>query len=230
VGTQTITASWASPTDKKTATAVLHINVLPPPPPPWESSVTWDPGASTTSCNGQHMAPPPVPCTNGMCRHGFSCVNDVCQLNGGGGGLQYTLRFLGEGVDMDLHVVEPDGKDPVTMMRTDCEIFYGNRNTGGSGSCGGVGSLDLDSNPSCALDNVDVENIIFPAVAAKPASGTYVARVDLYASCSVMVPITYELEVRAGAAHRYYCGTFMPGDADQGGHGSGRTVSTLIIP
>jgi hypothetical protein len=228
VGQVTISASWT--VDGKTATATTKVTVTPPPPPPWEAGVTWDPGAGLTPCSGGTTVPP-MACTNGMCRHGFSCVNNVCELNGGGGGLQYTLRFASEPVDLDLHVVEPDGKDPVSMMPAPCEIYYGNPNTTTAPSaCGGRGSLDLDSNPSCALDNVDTENVIFPANNAKPAAGQYVARVDLWKACSMATPITFELEVRAGGAHRYYCGTFMPGDADMASAGGGRTISTITVP
>ena len=222
-GTLPFTAEWK--TDGKTVTAKARVRVYPPPPPPWEIGVQWDADARTTSCSNQ--APPPMTrCSNGMCPRGFSCVETYCVLNGGGGGLQYTLRF-GQSVDLDLHVVEPSPSADGGV----CEVFWGAPNRGSTLSmCGAASSLDLDSNPNCMIDNVNIENIIFPSSRPKPLSGEYVARIDLYAACSATTPIPYELEVRAGSARRFYCGTFNPSSADRGGAMSGLTISRILVP
>ena len=214
----TVSAKWINETGERVS-ADVRITITPPPPPPWETDVIWDSAASNISCSG--IAPPAAqPCTD-MCPHGFSCVGGFCVLNGGSGGLQYTLRFA-KSVDLDLHVIEPvpDGGA--------CETYWADPSPI---ACGANGSLDLDSNPSCQLDNVNIENVIFARGGpGKPRSGTYIARVDLYASCMASAPIGWELQVRAGATSKFYCGRFDPSDEDSGGADAGITVSTIIVP
>jgi hypothetical protein len=220
-GTMTFTAEWR--VDGKTVETTAKLRVYPPPPPPWETNVQWDAEARTASCSNQ--SPPPMTrCTNGMCPRGFSCAETFCVLNGGGGGLQYTLRF-GQSVDLDLHVVEPAMADGGV-----CEVFWGAPNRASNPSmCGGVSSLDLDSNAACMLDNVNIENIIFPSSRPRPLPGVYIARVNLFAKCNATTPIPWELEVRAGAARRFYCGMSNPSSAG-GGAMSGITVSRIVVP
>lgn len=215
-----VTAKWV--TDGQRASASTRVTILPPPLPPWENDVVWDANASVVSCSG--VGPPnAVPCVDNMCAHGFTCIDGACLLNGFSGGLQYTLRF-GQSVDLDLHVVEP-------VANGVCEVYWQQKNKPGNLSqCGAVSSLDLDSNAGCALDRVNIENIIFPNTTPRPAPGTYIARVDLYAACMATTPIKWELQVRVGRISRYYCGQFDPSDADSGGQMSGLTISTITIP
>jgi hypothetical protein len=216
-----VTAVWI--VDGKRGAATVKVKIIPPPPRPWESDVRWDANASSSSCSG--MTPAGAePCTNMMCSHGFSCVDGFCLLNGGAGGLQYTLRF-GQSVDLDLHVLEPLADAGV------CEVFWLAKNQANAPStCGAVSSLDLDSNAGCALDNVNIENVIFPNSRARPLPGTYVARVDLWSACMASTPIKWELQVRAGSISKYYCGQFNPADADTGAADAGLTISTITIP
>jgi len=173
-----------------------------------------------------------TPCTT-ECPRGFTCLAGYCELRGSGGPVQVTLRFpLSE--DVDLHVLEPvDGGT--------CEIWYGNTNFDAGpppipipfpipvpASCGAKGWLDLDSNAGCNLDNVNVENVIYPA--NKPATlGTYKVRVDYYQNCSASQPVQYEVEVRAAGSARYYCGSFTPSQADHGSAGSGRDITQFTL-
>ncbi|MFO0600760.1 MAG: hypothetical protein U0228_35955 [Myxococcaceae bacterium] len=223
VDTVELAARWTM-ADGTIVRATLNLRVLPPPPPPWESFVTWDPMARMAPCSGMG-APQPQPCSMGACAHGFSCVNGACILNGGGGRLQYTLRFS-QTVDLDLHVIEP------VPNRGVCEVWYGDPNSMNKPStCGASSSLDLDSNAGCNIDNVNIENVIFPSTGGgKPDPGTYIARVDLWSACMATTAIGWELEVRAGASKRWYCGTFNPMDADRGALDAGVTISTLVVP
>jgi uncharacterized protein YfaP (DUF2135 family) len=127
--------------------------------------------------------------------------------------VQVTLRFA-QPEDLDLHVIEPGG----------CEVFYGNR------TC--VGSLDLDSNPACNLDNVDTENVIYPPADAGTTAphGLYTVRVDLYDNCDQATSIPYEVIVRVGTQVTTYCGDFNPAIADYGSAGAGVTVATFPVP
>jgi hypothetical protein len=199
--------------------------------------VIFDDAGMTTHCL-QTGGPAPM-CTT-ECNRGFICVSGQCVLRGSTGPVQITLRF-NQPEDLDLHVVEPL-PDAGT-----CEIWYGNPNqapdAGGfpfpffdAGfpfpffpmSCGAKGWLDLDSNPACRIDNVDIENVIYPANSVAP-SGTYKVRVDYYQDCSASMPVPYEVEVRANGQTRYYCGEFQPGTSDTGSEGSGVDVTTFTI-
>jgi uncharacterized protein YfaP (DUF2135 family) len=85
-------------------------------------------------------------------------------INVGTGDVQVSVAWTGAS-DVDLHVFDPSGE----------EIFYGNK-TAASG-----GTLDLDSNPACDIDNKNNENIVFPTGMA-PA-GEYRVVVDYYDDC-----------------------------------------------
>jgi hypothetical protein len=87
-------------------------------------------------------------------------------INVGTGDVQISVAWTGAS-DVDLHVFDPSGE----------EIFYGNK-TAASG-----GTLDLDSNPACEIDNKNNENIVFPTGSA-PA-GEYRVVVDYYDDCGV---------------------------------------------
>ncbi len=88
-------------------------------------------------------------------------------INVGTGDVQISVAWTGAS-DVDLHVFDPSGE----------EIFYGNK-TAASG-----GTLDLDSNPACEIDNKNNENIVFPTGSA-PA-GEYRVVVDYYDDCGVL--------------------------------------------
>ncbi|MFT3710691.1 MAG: hypothetical protein QM817_23965 [Archangium sp.] len=166
----------------------------------------------------QHV--PPMQCTS-SCMEGFTCIGGSCVLNGGAGPVQVTVRWDTE-TDVDLHLDEPLPDGGV------CEIYYGD--TGGSSSsCGAQGELDLDSNAGCSIDDVDIENIIYPAGQPAPR-GTYVVRVDYYDSCSVTVAIPFEIEVRANGQTNGWCDVFQLSDSDNGGAGSGRVITTFTVP
>ncbi len=192
--------------------------------------VVWDDAGMGAHC--LPLSGNPQTCTN-ECPRGFICVGGICELRGSGGPVQVTLRFpVSE--DLDLHVLEPvDGGT--------CEIWYGNPNFDAGpppiplpfpipmpASCGALGWLDLDSNAACNLDNVNVENVIYPP--SKPATlGAYKVRVDYYQNCSATQPVKYEVEVRAAGQARYYCGSFLPSQADNGSANSGRDITTFIL-
>jgi hypothetical protein len=113
--------------------------------------------------------------------------------------------------DVDLHVVDPAGD----------ELYYGNPDVASGGE------LDLDSNPDCIIDNVQNENVTWPAGGA-PA-GEYVVRLDYYAGCNV--PETnYVVTVRVkGRAPQTFSGKFT-GAGDEGGEGSGIEITRFSAP
>lgn len=84
----------------------------------------------------------------------------------GSGDVQVSVAWTGAS-DVDLHVWEPSGEE-VDFTNTESE-------TGGT--------LDLDSNPACTIDNVNNENIVWPTNVA-PA-GEYRVGVVYYADCGV---------------------------------------------
>jgi hypothetical protein len=108
--------------------------------------------------------------------------------------------------DVDLHVVDPFGED----------IYYGN-----SVSSSG-GQLDVDSNPACAIDGRQIENIRW---GSRAPGGTYTVRVDYWAGCEV-ARTNYLVTVKNGSATTTYSG-FFTGSGDQGGSGSGVLITTF---
>lgn len=127
----------------------------------------------------------------------------------GSGQLQVSLSWLAD-VDLDLHVESPTGTD----------IYYANRQPAGVG-----GTLDLDSNPACAFDGVDNENISWGANV--PAQGTYTVRVDLWSACAMTDSIPFVVTVKRCGHVTAYTGKFAPGEADHGSAGSGRVITTV---
>ena len=110
--------------------------------------------------------------------------------------------------DVDLHVVDPTGQ----------EIYYGNtQSTNG-------GSLDVDSNAGCSLDNKQSENIRWGSAAP---NGTYTVRVDYWSACNVTGSTTYTVVVNNGGQRQQFTGTFAVSDADFGSRGAGRTITTF---
>ena len=170
---------------------------------------------------GQCITPPPPPqatCAT-TCPEGFACQGGQCVLRGGSGPVQVTLRWDTD-TDLDLHVFEP------TSMGH-CEISYSDPNQPAQGlpsSCGAVGSLDLDSNAGCALDHVNVENIIYPANQPAP-SGTYTVQVENFDNCAVSGALPFEVTVRANGQLQVLCGSFPNNTA-----GANKTVLTFTVP
>ena len=126
------------------------------------------------------------------------------------GDIQVTLTWDTK-TDVDLHVVEPNGD----------ETYYG-AETSTSG-----GLLDLDSNAACLIDDVNNENITWTKA---PPHGNYIVRVDFYDDCGVTTTTHYTVTVRRkGRATQTFNGTFT-GLGDNGGEGSGTTITTFAFP
>lgn len=83
----------------------------------------------------------------------------------GSGDVQVSVAWDAP-TDVDLHVTDPSGE----------EIYFGN-----SSSQSG-GTLDLDSNASCSIDNVNNENIVWPAGGAP--TGQYSVHLVYWSACT----------------------------------------------
>jgi len=83
--------------------------------------------------------------------------------------------------DVDLHVVDPRNE----------EIYYGHTQSASGGS------LDVDSNAGCAIDNKNSENVQWGSTAP---NGTYTVRVDYWSACSVTGTTTYTVVVTTAAS------------------------------
>jgi hypothetical protein len=119
------------------------------------------------------------------------------------GALQVTVSW-DAAADVDLHLVEPNGN----------EIFWG----APTSNAGGV--LNVDSNPGCAIDNINNENISYPN--ATPPTGQYIVRVDYFASCGV-ARTNFVVTVNNGSQRLTFSG-FFDGPGDFGAQGSGREI------
>ena len=98
----------------------------------------------------------------------------------GTGTLQVSLSF-DNNKDVDLHLIEPNGY----------HIYYGNRISDN----GGI--LDLDSNPSCQIDEVNNENITY-SDSAYVEPGLYTVYVDMWNNCDPSVATNFVLTVLYG--------------------------------
>lgn len=112
-------------------------------------------------------------------------------------------------VDLDLHVVEPDGE----------EIYYGHPVSATGGA------LDRDSNPSCLLDGTNTEDIIWTTNA--PA-GVYNVFVDFYADCS-LGGVNYTVTSRSSGQAQTNTGSFAAYHDDQDGFVSRTNVMQFTL-
>ena len=87
-------------------------------------------------------------------------------VRAGSGDVQASVAWTGAS-DVDLHVFDPSGE----------EVYFGNRDAASGGS------LDIDSNAACELDNTNVENIFWPLNGA-PA-GQYRVELHYFDDCNV---------------------------------------------
>lgn len=100
-----------------------------------------------------------------------------------------TVKWTGAS-DVDLHVIDGKGQ----------EVYYANPTTPEGGS------LDLDSNAGCAIDNVNQETISWPQ--NKAPTGPYTVRVEYYDDCGVASsPYNGTVKVK-GQSDKTFSGTF----------------------
>ncbi len=119
-------------------------------------------------------------------------VNQTAQSSGS---LQFTLTWS-QPVDLDLHVMTPTGRT----------IYFANRSddTGGS--------LDLDSNAGCSIDNINNENITWSGEAP---TGEYTIEPVLFASCGVATAIPYVVTVNDNGEIDTYRGIYDPSEVNR---------------
>jgi hypothetical protein len=96
---------------------------------------------------------------------GTQLAQTINMIRVGAGDVQVSVAWDAP-TDVDLHVTDPANE----------EIYFANT-TSASG-----GTLDLDSNAACSIDNINNENITWPVNGAP--SGTYTVELVYYASCS----------------------------------------------
>jgi hypothetical protein len=87
-------------------------------------------------------------------------------VRAGSGDVQASVAWTGRS-DVDLHVFDPSGE----------EVFHANR------AAASGGTLDIDSNAACVIDDTNVENIFWPLNGA-PA-GQYRVELHYFDDCDV---------------------------------------------
>jgi hypothetical protein len=132
-------------------------------------------------------------------------VTSTRSIAGSTGNVQVNVSW-NTATDVDLHVVDPTGQ----------EIYYGNTQSNNGGS------LDVDSNAGCSIDNRNSENIRWGSSAP---NGQYIVRVDYWSACNVSGTTTYTVVVNNGGQRSQFTGTFSASDADSGSRGSGREIT-----
>lgn len=99
----------------------------------------------------------------------------VNYIQAGTGALQVSLSF-DQPKDVDLYVVQPDST----------VVYYGNEGYWDydeeTGEYMQIWGLDVDSNASCSIDNINNENVFYPAEYVQP--GKYEVWVNMYSNCS----------------------------------------------
>lgn len=111
--------------------------------------------------------------------------------------------------DVDLHLVDPSGK----------EIYYASRNSPTGGQ------LDLDSNAGCGTDGPRAENIFWGDGIVVP-HGEYILRVDYWSSCgAARTNYTVTINLR-GLPPKIFTGT-LEGTGSGGAAGAGRTIAVF---
>ncbi len=108
----------------------------------------------------------------------------------GTGDVQISVSWTGAS-DVDLHVYDPANE----------EVYFGHK-IATSG-----GTLDLDSNPACVIDNVNNENIVWPTDMAP--RGTYRVVVAYYDDCGVPQSDYVVTVQMKGQNPRVFTGSFI---------------------
>ena len=134
-------------------------------------------------------------------------VNETAQSSSD---LQVSLNWNAP-IDMDLHIETPDEND----------IYYG-QEIGQNG-----GTLDLDSNAGCSIDNINNENITWAE--QEPACGEHVVRVDLWSACAQQGPFNFAVTVNQRGDVQTFQGSFDADEETQGGAFDGRVITKVNV-
>ncbi|MEO8201496.1 MAG: hypothetical protein ABI679_13295 [Gemmatimonadota bacterium] len=119
---------------------------------------------------------------------GAPLARNVTMIQVGAGDVQVSVAWDAP-TDVDLHVTDPSSE----------EIYFGNK-TSASG-----GTLDLDSNAACTIDNVNNENVTWPVGGAP--TGQYSVNLVYWSACSQAASnYTVTIVVR-GQAPQVFSGT-----------------------
>lgn len=121
---------------------------------------------------------------------GPSLTQSINLLRVGSGDVQVSVAWDAP-TDVDLHVTDPSGE----------EIYFAHK-TSASG-----GTLDLDSNPACSIDNINNENVVWPTGTAP--SGTYTVQLVYWSACSQPMSNYTVTVVVAGQAPQVFSGTLV---------------------
>ncbi len=145
-------------------------------------------------------------------------ILQASEIKNGTGLLQINCTWKKDN-DIDLHVIEPNGE----------EIYFGNRTSTNGGE------LDVDSNPNCALDYIESENVTYQHGALVEA-GDYTVKVNLYSACNVSSQTV--VKVRAiyngvpltdANGNSTFNVSFDPSEANYTGKGAGAYAVTVHI-
>ncbi len=111
--------------------------------------------------------------------------NEIFYIETKPGAIEVKLAFSNS-KDIDLHLYTPSGE----------HIYYGNRGGSYTDEFGNEISygLDIDSNAACTLDNINKENIYFPAELVE--DGTYTVVVNMYSNCRPSIATSWSIIAR----------------------------------
>ena len=128
--------------------------------------------------------------------------------------------------DLDLHVVEPDGKEIWARKSSTYEPpVVGPIDQAAANA---AGKLDFDSNSMCAIDGRRLENVLF---VTNPPHGEYTVRVDTFSLCG-QVAARWKVEVVSlGTTIATVTGTALPASTRfPHERGAGALAATFTLP
>lgn len=126
---------------------------------------------------------------------GPSLTQNINLLRVGSGDVQVSVAWDAP-TDVDLHVTDPSGE----------EIYFAHK-TSASG-----GTLDLDSNPACSIDNINNENVVWPT--GNGPSGTFTVELVYWSACSQPQSNYTVTVVVVGQQPQVFSGTLVTGNAN----------------
>ena len=126
---------------------------------------------------------------------GTSSTQTVNLIRVGSGDVQVSVAWDAP-TDVDLHVTDPSGE----------RIYFANASSASGGT------LDLDSNAACSIDNINNENIVWPTGGAP--SGQYTVELVYWSACSQPQTSYSVTVVVQGQQPQVYSGTMVTSNAN----------------
>ncbi len=183
-------------------------------------------GFSSFITAGQHVVRVAASDSSGRFGASFPVTFDFVDLNAPREAKLRVALSWDVDADLDLHVVQPDGKEIWARKIT----TYQPPVVGpiDQAAADAAGKLDFDSNSMCNIDGRRRENVLFLDT---PPSGQYTVRVDTFSLCGQVAARWTVDVVSAGATIATATGTALPASTRfPHERGAGALAATFTLP